>query len=279
MLRNVFLYDLHNLSNLSALIAAFLGGIGHNTIGILADYLGADYVDNNIKTRYKNDGDEESRRLYSYSSINWVYDLFRPGEPYSARGAHPSGNGIARYITWEQLTDDERQYLVRQGWLSLLNIFSPLYYGFNSFPLGKTGIEWNVALRHYLTSFGSDVAVQLFLKKAPFNMLVTYHNYQNYNNYFPAIEAELLEFPLRFTPNFGLIISPRVLIGMQPRDQEFMTGGAPEFFALAGCRVDFAVSKHFFPYFDLNVKTSGWVAGNEYLESNVNFTAGISLRF
>jgi hypothetical protein len=277
MVRNVFFYDLNNLSNWTALIAALLGGVGHNFGGVAADYFGANYVDDNIKSWYKNDEGEKSRPLYVDSGINWVYDLFRPDEPYADRGAHPLG-GIARYITWEQLSDDERQYLIKQGWLSYLNIISPLYYGFNSFPLGKTGIEWNVALHHYLTSFGSDVPVQLFLKKAPFNMLFTYHNYQNYQNYFPAIEAELMDLPVQFTPKFGLLLSPRLLLGMQPKDQVFMTG-ASEFLGLLGCRVDFSVSKHLFPYFDLTLKTDGWVAGNEYLESNISFKAGVSLRF
>jgi hypothetical protein len=69
-----------------------------------------------------------------------------------------------------------------------------------------------------------------------------------------------------------------VLLGMQPKDQEFMTG-TPEFFALAGCRADFAVTKHFFPYIELSAKTDGWVAGNEFLKRSISVKAGISARF
>jgi hypothetical protein len=278
MLRNVFFYDLNNLSNWTALITTYLGASGINAAGVAAHLLGVDFIDDIIKADYKNDGKEESRELYSISSINWVYDLFRPGESYSGRGTHPSGSGVARYITWAQLNDDERQYLVKQGWLSFLNYFSPLYYGFNSFPLGKTGIEWNFALRHYLTPFGSDVPAQILLKKAPFNMLFTYHSYQNYSNYFPAIEAELVEFPLQFTPKFGLLLSPRVLLGIQPKDQQFKTSD-PEFLGLLGLRVDFGLSRHVLPFVDFSAKTGGWIAGDEYLESNVSFKAGVSLRF
>jgi hypothetical protein len=278
MIRNVFFNDLYNLSNWTALIAALFGGVGNNFSGVTAQYMGANVIDDYVKTGYKNDGEEKTRFLYLDSSINWVYDLFRPDEPYSDRGPHPSGSGIARYITWEQLTDDEQQYLIKQGWLSWLNIVSPLYYGFNSFPLGKTGIEWNVALHHYLTSFGSDVPALLFVKKAPFNLLFTYHSYQNYHNYFPAIEAELVDFPVQFTSKFGLFLSPRLLLGIQPKDQVFMAGN-PEFLGLLGCRVDFSVSKHFLPYFDLTFKTDGWVAGNEYLERNMSFKVGLSMRF
>jgi hypothetical protein len=152
-----------------------------------------------------------------------------------------------------------------------------MLYGVNSFPLGKTGIEWNFALRHYLTSFGSDTPVQILAKSAPFNMLFTWHNYQNYDNYFPAIEAELKDFPLRLG-GLGLYLSPRILVGMQPAGQEFMTAD-PEFLGLLGLRADFGISKHFLPYIDLTAKTDGWVAGNEYLEAGASVRLGLSMRF
>ena len=34
----------------------------------------------------------------------WVYDLFRPDEPYAARGLHPSGVGLDRYRSGSDLT-------------------------------------------------------------------------------------------------------------------------------------------------------------------------------
>jgi hypothetical protein len=278
MLRNAFFYDLDNLSNYTALIASIFGIIVPNVMLLNANSMGAAVVDMSTNALYDNDGGEESRMLYGNRSINWVYDLFRPDELYSARGIHPSGNGIARYITWEQLSDDERQYLTKQVYLSFLNFSSPLLAGVNAFPLGKGGLEGNFAIYHYLTSFGSDIPVQIFLKKAPFNMLFTYHSYQNYHNYFPAIEAELFEFPFQITPKFGLLLSPRVLLGMQPKDQEFRTS-KPEFLGLFGLRTDFAIDKHILPFIDFSVKTAGWVAGNEYLNANASVKLGVSLRY
>jgi hypothetical protein len=277
MLRNRFFYDLHDLSNITAILSAWLG-ISHAG-AVLADEYGLMDIDSSINDWQRDDGVQDARILYAYSSINWAYDLFRPGEAYAERGAHPLGDGsVARYITLAQLSGAEREYLIKQGWLSYLNLFSPVLYGFNSFPWGKTGLEWNIALHHYFTSFGSDTPFQILIKKAPFNMVFTWHSYMNYEHYFPAVEVELLDFPVQFTSKFGLFLSPRVLLGMQPKDQNFMTGDM-EFLGLAGCRVDFTAGKHFFPYFDLSVKTDGWIAGNEYLESNVSFKAGVSLRF
>jgi hypothetical protein len=276
ILRKIFFYDLEDLSNVTAFLAAFLAA-GHTGVGVSANYNLYD-IDGEIKKFYESDGGQKSRDIGGRYAINWTYDLFHPDEPFSDRGIHPSGDGIARYITLSQLAEDEKQYLVKQGWLGYLNFVSPMLYGFNAFPLGNDGLEGNFALRRYLTSFGTDILAQIFLKKAPFNMLFTYHSYMNYEHYFPAIEAELADFPLQFTPKFGLLLSPRILLGMQPRDQVFMTG-EPEFLGLLGLRVDFDVSKHVFPYLDLSFKTDGWVAGNEYLESNVSFKIGVSLRF
>jgi hypothetical protein len=277
MLRNRFLYDLHDLSNLTALLSALLV-LPHSTIAYVDKYGFMD-VDKIINDNYNKDGVQNERGLHHFSGINWVYDLFRPDETYTARGPHPSGDGsVARYITLAQLSEAEKDYLIKQGLLSFLNLSSPMLYGFNTFSLGKTGIEWNLALNHYFTSFGSDTPFQVLLKKAPFNMVFTWHSYMNYEHYFPAVEAELLDYPVRFTPKFGLFLSPRLMIGMQPKDQNFWTSDA-EFLGLFGLRLEFGFNKHFFPYFDLSTKTDGWIAGNEYLEGNVSLKAGVSLRF
>jgi len=55
---------------------------------------------------------------------SWVYDLFRPNEPYTNRGIHPSGVGIKRYIKTSDLTKEEQSYLKLQGFLSLFNFIS-----------------------------------------------------------------------------------------------------------------------------------------------------------
>jgi hypothetical protein len=75
-----------------------------------------------------------------------------------------------------------------------------------------------------------------------------------------------------------MFLSPRILIGMQPKDQKFTTS-SPAFLGLFGLRVDFMANKNIFPYLDFTAKTNGWVAGNEYLDSNASVKLGLSLRF
>ncbi|GMO41605.1 MAG: hypothetical protein Pg6C_02570 [Treponemataceae bacterium] len=218
-----------------------------------------------------------SRDFTGFDMTGWVYDLFRPNDPYQNRGVHPSGTGINRYRKTTDLAKEELAYLQQQVYWHFFNYISPMLIGINKIPLGEDGVYGNFAFRHLLTSFGTDVSVNVFFKKPPFNLVFIYHNYLNYKYYFPAIEAELIDFPLSLG-QLTLYLSPRLLIGMQPENQVFKTGN-PEFLGLAGCRVDFEVTKYFLPYFDISAKTDGWVAGNEFLNGNVSIKAGVSARF
>jgi hypothetical protein len=217
------------------------------------------------------------RDFTGFDMTAWVYDLFRPYEPYQNRGPHPSGTGINRYRTTGDLTGAELDYLRAQGWWQIANYVSPMMFGVRSIPLGDSGFHGNFAFRHVLTSFGTDFTVEVYLQKAPFNMTFTLHNYSNHQNYFPAIEAELVDFPFSIG-NFGMYLSPRVIIGVQPKNQQFKTASA-EFWGLFGLRADFMVSKHFLPYLDAALKTDGWAAGNEFLEKNASVRIGLSMRF
>jgi hypothetical protein len=279
MTRKYFFYDLDDLSFIPALITVMLN-CGQTNAPVLHEK-GFLNINNDVKEAYKNDKGQNDRFIAAAPTlfvVNWVYELFRPNEPYANRGLHPSGDGsVARYITYDQLTDDERTYLVRQGLLSCLNFVSPLLYGYKSIPLGQSGLEGNFALRHYLTSFGTDTSIQVFLKKNPFNMAFTFHNNINYENWFPAIEAELIDYPFTIG-KLNMLFSPRILIGMQPNGQKFRTS-TPEFLGLFGLRVDFKTIKNVFPFVEFSAKTRGWVAGNEYLDTNVSVTLGASLRF
>ncbi|MDR2659825.1 MAG: hypothetical protein LBC27_07560, partial [Spirochaetaceae bacterium] len=230
-----------------------------------------------IDAKYKNDGGELSRNVYGYPAINWVYELFRPDEPYSARGVHPSGNGIARYIKLSQLSGSEKDYLINQSLLATLNYLSPAFYGFSSIPLGKSGFSGNFTIHHYFTSFGTDTPVELMIKKDAFNFIFTYHNYMNYENYFFSIEGEIIDYPVKFA-GLNLLFSPRVMIGMQPKDQCFMTD-TPELFGLLGLRTDISVSKNFYIFCDLTAKTAGWAAGNDSLDKNISIAIGVSMRY
>ncbi len=236
-----------------------------------------DNVDRQTESMNKDETDISRRDFTGFDMTAWAYDIFRPLEPYEARGIHPLGNGINRYRTTKDLTEVELEYLKLQGGLQFFNYISPMMFGIRTIPLGDTGFEGNFAFRHYLTSFGADIPASVFLKYRHFNMAFTYHSYLNYEHYFPAIEAELVDYPFSIG-KLNMYLSPRVLIGMQPKNHEFKTA-SPDFLGLFGLRVDFNLSKYILPYIDFTAKTRGWVAGNEYLTANASVRIGVSARF
>jgi hypothetical protein len=221
---------------------------------------------------------EGKEQEVSSDSLVWAWFLFQQDEVSDWGLEESEDDGEEEALKLSDLRDHEKKYLKTRAMLSLLNLASPMMFGIRSIPLGKdNGISGNFAIRHLYTSFGTDLSANVYLKMAPFNMVFALHFYQNYEHVFPTLEARLVDFPIRFR-NWGLYISPRIMIGMQPVNHEFRTKYA-EFFGLLGARVDFAVNKHFLPYMELTAKTDGWVAGNEYLERNVSLRVGLSARF
>ena len=219
----------------------------------------------------------EERDFTGNDNIAWVYDLFRPNEPYSGRGIHPTGNGISRYRNYDDLTDQEQAYFRKVGYWQFANYVSPMMFGFRSLPWPKSDIRWNFAFRHYLTSFGTDLQFNLLLNIDKYNIAFIYHSNQNYDHYFPVIEIEMIDFPI-IIKNFCIYFSPRIASGMQPKDQGFFTS-EKEFYGLIGSRFDFQIAKKWLPYFEVIAKTDGWVAGNEFIDKNISFRLGISARF
>jgi hypothetical protein len=112
----------------------------------------------------------------------WVYDLFRPNEPYEARGVHPSGVGINRYRTTADLTPRERRYLKNTALLSWLNLADPQLFGFYELPGGTwdgTRLKWNASLHSVMTPFGSTVGLNLFAKAGRLQPFVQLHAFMS----------------------------------------------------------------------------------------------------
>jgi hypothetical protein len=159
----------------------------------------------------------------------------------------------------------------------MVNYLSPMMFGFRSLPFGDTDIRWNFAFRHFLTSFGTDLSFEMLVNIEKFNFVAAYHNYQNYEHIFPAIEIEMVDYPVK-VKNMNMYISPHIMAGIQPKQQGFRTSEA-EFFGMIGSRADFQITRQWLPYIEVTAKTNGWIAGNEFMESNISTKLGISARF
>jgi hypothetical protein len=213
----------------------------------------------------------EERDFTGLDPLAWVYDLFRPEEPYSARGPHPTGVGIKRPIAWSDLTGEEQAFLERQQLLSLVNLANP--FAFFVHHLGGEGWRMNLMAQHTLTSFGYTVDLNVFLRLGELGLFVSQKNQWNRYRYFPGLELQAAD--LRLSP--WLALTPRLILWLQPEDQTFSTRTA-QAGLLVSAQARAKLSPVFGAFGELGYKTEGWVMGNMYLGPTLFGRAGVTAR-
>ena len=215
----------------------------------------------------------EDRDFTGMDMNAWVDALWNPEKPYADRGPHPSGNGINRYIMTSDLPEECVKYLRKEAFLDLFNIASPMMVGFSHIRLAETekGTYYgNFAFRHYLTAFGDDVALDLYLQAPWANLYTTLHSYNNYNFHYGGLEVGLVDYPLI---NNHMQIGGTVMGWVQPKDMLFKTNKG-SFGGLVKAKVSYH-SRFVDPYIELGWKSKGWVAGNANLDRGFFMKAGI----
>ncbi len=247
-----------------------------NSIVYVLDSGNGDYFDNLIDEANPKEKDIAERDFTGPDFTAWASALFNPDRPYEARGKHPSGVGINRYIKPSDLSQEELDYLQKQGSLQWLNVISPHLFGFpkikfKSSPKGD--YFGSFAVRHLLTSFGNDISLDVFYQSPKNNLFFSLHNFNNLNTAFWGAEAALIDQKLL---NDKLLLSGRGMIWTQPENQSFTTKES-SFGGLFSLRGTYAFGQ-WLPYVELEGKTEGWVMGNVFLEDNISLRGGISLR-
>ncbi len=205
----------------------------------------------------------------------WVYDLHRPNEPYNMRGVHPSGVGVDRYIRFSDLTEQEKHYLKRQGRLAYFNFLDPALLGLNAFviwrPDGEDPVKFNANMKHFLTSFGYSLDNNFFFKQADTNIFMTIHSYFNERRYFPGMDFTYFRDSVE--EEDGWEPTTRLALWLQPRGQRFDSDGARPGGLLA-VRYTYDSASRIRPFFEIEGKTRGWVAGNAFLDPALSFRVG-----
>ena len=238
-----------------------------------------------LSTCVNGDGDELMRernavefdvkdRDFTGMDMNaWVDALMYPEKPYAARGPHPSGNGINRYIMTEDLSEACIQYLRRQTGLDLFNFVSPMLIGKTRIRLAETetgAYYGNFAFRHYLTSFGDDISLDLYLQAPWANLYTTLHSHNNYHHHFGGLEVGLVDYPLW---DNRLLLGGTLMGWIQPKDHLFHTSTG-SFGGLVKARASYN-NRLAAPYLEMGWKSDGWVAGNANLGDGFFMKAGL----
>ena len=225
------------------------------------------------------DGDVISNRDFTgFDFTAWVYDLFKPYEPYEARGIHPSGFGIDRYVKPSDLTTEELKYLKKQGYLQFLNVVSPMIFGINKIHLSHKfeNLYFNFAFRNILTSFGNDMSLNIFLKNENTKLYFDFHLYNSKRLHSPGIDFGLIDNNFRLN-NFKISNSYMLGLWYQPENLMFddinsKPGGIFE-------TESKIIYKHTFLFLNLSYKTDGWVMSNVFQTKNFSIYVGAGLNF
>ena len=261
-LDNEVLYWMHSFQNLLYLMTC-ANGTGEDGIN----------ERNRIETSV------EMRDFTGLDMNAWIHALCNPELPYAARGTHPSGVGIDRYISYDDISDEGKKYLKRQVGLDLLNFISPMQFGFSRFRLAHTDESdcyGNFAFRHYLTAFGSDASLDLYFQKSPgCKIYVTLHDYSNYSHHFGGLEVGVVDYMSllsRLTP-YPILIGGTMMGWVQPKEMSFYTETGV-FGGLVKVRASL-LSNVLTPYAEVGWKSKGWVAGNANLDDGFFLRAGL----
>jgi hypothetical protein len=249
-------------------------GINAVSVSLYLNECASGAADRSTDEQNNNDGsDIEKRDFTGLDCTAWVYDLFRPNEPYAARGVHPSGRGIDRYIKNSDLAPYEKSYLSQQVGLSVLNFVDPFVWGFDRFTTEAFGTQWqwNARMAHYITSFGHTVDTTLFLKSDKEKFLVSIHNGFNAARYFPGFTFEWIDHQLPFE---RYSFSASLTLWNQPEGQSVRSDQASAL-ASIGTELGYSWAPKKSIYAGFDAKTPGWIAGNVYLDRNITLFSGL----
>lgn len=131
----------------------------------------------------KEETDERKRDIVGHDVYGAIRHMHRPAADYK------------RYVTYAELTSDERRFVRRVGWLSLLNLADPTLFAKTGFRL-KNGDRVNFALGYSMAPFGDFVDQHFWWATRTFDAHFYVREYGNRARWFPALGAEFSDIRL-----------------------------------------------------------------------------------
>lgn len=266
-----FLHDT-NLPNLALYWGDFFAAI---------DYVNRAHTTKTIDEHVENYVDEPDQLKRDFTGndfTGWVYDLYNNSEAYSDRGVHPTGVGIDRYRDYNDLSIEMLNYVEKIGNRQWLNIINPFMFRIREIKLNES-LGMNFAVRHYLTSFGDDTQLDVFLNYKNRKSVITLHKYSNHDReWYPGVEMTKYVTFATFRNKCGIKGNARAMAWIQPENQSFFTEKG-QLGGLLSFRAAYENTTPFHPYAEFEVKTKGWVAGVPYLNEKVSARFGIQAVF
>ncbi|MBN2729551.1 MAG: hypothetical protein JXR53_10040 [Bacteroidales bacterium] len=215
---------------------------------------------------------ELDRDIVGHDIYGMAYHLFRPNAAYS------------RYKDFDDLSQEEVDFVKRIGWKSFINMASPFHWVKN--PV------FNLTDNMYITGhagyciapFGDFIDEHIYFTYKDLHLTAYARQFQNRYNWFPAFGAGLVD----FKPLDWLAITARGHFWMQPEELDFntanaMLGGAVEL-ELTG----YLPSRNPDSFMNIQAiglslgclyKTKGFMPGIEQHEDHLRISAGVAFRY
>ena len=137
-------------------------------------------------------------------------------------------------------------------------------------------ISFNANIKHYLTPFGYSINTHFYFRQDQRMLFVTLNHYNNKNHFFPGLSLAILSVPNKFG-KFQTKNSIEISVWNQPKKFSF-TSASGEWGGRASVHSEQVWSERMSTFIEMNYKTEGWVAGELYLDENLNFIAGVSFQ-
>ncbi len=165
----------------------------------------------------KEESNELERDIVGYDTYGAVRHLFRPAMEFY------------RYTRYDELTTEEKRFIKRTGWCSLLNLANPLIVGKENFTIGKN-TRLNFGLGYTMAPFGDFIDENMWIKYRAFNIAAYTRQFHNRSKWFYGGGVSLYD----YRPIDRLSIDVSAHIWQQPEELDFNTsesfiGGAIEF--------------------------------------------------
>lgn len=212
------------------------------------------------------EGNELKRDIVGHDIYGAVRHLHRPDMEFY------------RYTKYDDLTKEERKFVRRIGWRSLLNLFDPLLIQKTGFSI-RDKYSMNVALGYGMAPFGDYIDEHLWISSKRLNAHIYFRQYENKETWFPAFGVDFSRIKIAES----LFLDASLHGWEQPKRMEFLQtsgrlGGAIDL--IAKYRFGFLGKqgpRNLSANLGLLAKTQGFLVEEMNMGGHIGFRIGMSV--
>lgn len=111
------------------------------------------------------------------------------------RALHNPSMSFKRYVDYDDLLIQEKHFVKRVGWRSLINLVDPTLFMLKSIRINNNS-SLNFNLGYSMSPFGDFIDEHFWIKTTDLNIHTYFRQFQNRTNWFPAFGLDVNDFNL-----------------------------------------------------------------------------------